>query len=56
MGKQNSVRLHQELPQTNTDRHGPACPGHRCPGGAAIGGPDKPGHDDGGRALATARS
>jgi len=26
-------------------RHGPACPGHLCPGGAAIVGPDKPGHD-----------
>nr|WP_294546686.1 error-prone DNA polymerase [uncultured Rhodopila sp.] len=27
-------------------RHGPACPGHLYQHGAAIGGPDKPGHDD----------
>jgi glycosyltransferase involved in cell wall biosynthesis len=28
-------------------RHGPACPGHPLPHRAAIGRPDKPGHDDG---------
>ncbi len=27
-------------------RHGPACPGQPRPHPAAIGGPDKPGHDD----------
>jgi hypothetical protein len=27
-------------------RHGPACPGHLYQHPAAIGGPDKPGHDE----------
>jgi hypothetical protein len=28
-------------------RHGPACPGYLFQRSAVIGGPDKPGHDDG---------
>ncbi len=42
-----SPERHRPPPST---RHGPACPGHPYQHGAAIGGPDEPGHDDGGTA------